>query len=165
MTDVKLPYSLKVYRVEKVKLLQSHGQEAQLTIAKNGFTLISQAGAAKKITPKNVIKVDLNNVLSKEYFVIYTNSEKIILTFHQPHTLGQSLKSSIENRHNPINAINSLEEGMTATWIKQAVNQIVTTEKIVQRKELRLGLVIAIGITIPVLLVLAFLLYIKLYIN
>lgn len=162
MADVTLPYSLTVYQVEEEKYLQTKGQEVQLTIDMDGFKLVKKDGTTKQITASDIIKVDLNNVLSKEYFSIYTNDEKIILTYYEPQTYGKMIKRGLGNTNNPSNLVNFIDETMSAAGIKQAVNMILPPEKIVQRKELRLGRTIAIGVAIPVLLFLAFILVLKL---
>ena len=155
MTEVKLPFSHTVYRVDEEKYFQKNGQKVQLTISAYGFELVQEDGTVQKIAIDNVSKVDLTNILSKAYFTIYANSEKIILTYVEPLSVGEKFRPAVNN------ALASLDQVTTANWIKQAVNQILSPGKIVQRKELRLVRTAAIGVAIPVILIVLFFLVLK----
>lgn len=161
-----LPLSSTVYLCDKDRFIQTKGYRGTLTLDADKISFKSESEASSFEVPlQNIIEADLTNIKSKWQFILRTSTGLYVIALYKPKKFIWALLRMFY----PAVVMGILVakwqvEGMSnASKWKQALIGALRSEQVKQRTELRLVRTLLIGIFIPLVLLVIFIVSLKIF--
>lgn len=165
--DSTLPLSSTIYLCDKDRFIQTKGFRGTLTLDadKISFKSESEAGSFEIPLPA-IIEADLTNLKGKRQFILKTSTRSYVFVLYKPENfiLGLLKANSHPGIAGGVMAAKRQIEGViqSSQW-KAALMGALQSEQIKQRTELRLVRTLLIGIFIPIVLFIIFIISLKIF--